>query len=461
MKGFTNWIRYLLAAKITLSTCWAVLPKLLFKPKLSKSKYITDNSGRIVIYRGVNVSNVSKHSGPPSGYWERGRAQHPWHGRDDFKKLEDWGFNFVRYLIFWEAIEPSRGNYDDDYLTGAVNRAKYLGRHGVDVVLDMHQDLYGQRFHGNGFPDWTVRDDGKKFKLREPWSANYLEPAVMRSFKNFWQSDDLKSAYLKVLEHVIDAAEDIPNIIGIDVMNEPWPRFPPMPFERKRLTAFYEKIEELFLRKGTRLKMFYEPWMSTSSGVPTNLRFQPRIPAVFFPHFYDAFCEDGRPYKKWNKALMRRAIEIKLREAQKFGVPMAIGEFSLPPSCEGHLKALSDFVSLSDEYAFGWSYYSYETTLQHSRGLVLPDGSETPILKRITRPYAQRIAGRNPKMKYKDGIFSLKYEKHPNVSGKTEIFAPAGAHYNISCSGMVEIKGSKIFHTNSHDRKQFVHIGPR
>jgi len=461
MKGIINWIRYLIAAKMTLATCWSVLPKLLYKPKLGKSKYMTDEDGRIVIYRGVNVSNLSKHSGPPSGYWDRGRAQHPWQERDDYKRLEDWGFNFVRYLIFWEAIEPTEGTYDDYYLDGAINRAKYLAKHGIDVVLDIHQDLYAQKFHGNGFPDWAVKDDGKKFKLQEPWSANYLEPAVMRSFKNFWQSDKLKDAYIKMLEHVIDKAEGVPNIIGIDVMNEPWPRFPPMPFERVRLTAFYEKIEKVFKSKNTRLKMFYEPWMSTSSGAPTNLRFKPGIPAVFFPHFYDAFCEEGKTYKDWNKMLQRRAIEIKMREAQEFGVPMAIGEFSYPPTCKNHLNALSDFLDLSDEYAFGWSYYSYESSIHSARGLVLPDGSDTPMLKRIVRPYAQRIAGTNPSIKFKGTVLTLRYDRSSGVTGETVIFMPPSKMYDVSCSGSVRIEGNKVFHKNSIDRKQHVIIGYR
>lgn len=461
MKDAINWIRYLLAAKLTLSTCWSILPKMLRRPKAGKSKYITDDQGRIVVYRGVNVSNLSKHSGPPSGYWDRGRAQHPWQERDDFQRLEKWGFNFVRYLIFWEAIEPEKGKYDDYYLDGAINRAAYLERLGVDVVLDMHQDLYAQKFHGNGFPDWAVRDDGKKFKHREPWAFNYLEPAVMRSFKNFWQSDELQDAYCRVLAHVIDKAEGIPNIVGIDVMNEPWPRFPPMPFERKRLTAFYEKVEKVFMSKGTRLRMFYEPWMSTSSGIPTNLRFKPKHPAVFFPHFYDAFCEEGRTYKKWNKKLMRRAMEIKLREAQDFGVPMAIGEFSFPPTCKGHLEALDDFVGLSRKHCFGWSYYSYETTAHSSRGLVTPDGTDTKMLEAIVKPYAQRIAGRNPVLKVDGNGLSLRYTLDPSVKGPTVIFMPKSMPYNVSCSGSVSIEGNRILHTNSADKKQFVIAGYR
>ncbi|MBD3261423.1 MAG: hypothetical protein GF334_07040 [Candidatus Altiarchaeales archaeon] len=280
----------------------------------------------------------------------------------------------------------------------------------------------------------------------------------MTSFKNFWQSEELQSKYIEMLGYVIDKAEDVPNIVGIDVMNEPWPRFPPMPFERKRLTTFYEKVQELFIQKKTRLKMFYEPWMSTSSGVPTNLRFKPKHPAVFFPHFYDAFCEEGSTYKSWNKELQKRAVEIKVREAQKFGVPVAFGEFSYPSNCKKHLDALTDFIDLSDKHAFGWCYYSYESTLYHDRGLVLPDGTETSMLRRLVRPYPQRIAGRNPHIKLTKKSLYLRYDTSPDVTGDTFIFVPPGKVYNISCSGTAWLAHNRVAHTNSNDKTQFVII---
>jgi aryl-phospho-beta-D-glucosidase BglC (GH1 family) len=34
----------------------------------------------------------------------------------DIKYLKDWGFNFVRLGVMWEAVERVAGQYDDAYL---------------------------------------------------------------------------------------------------------------------------------------------------------------------------------------------------------------------------------------------------------------------------------------------------------------------------------------------------------
>jgi len=35
---------------------------------------------------------------------------------DDMKSLQNWGFNFVRLGVMWEAVEREQGKYDFDYL---------------------------------------------------------------------------------------------------------------------------------------------------------------------------------------------------------------------------------------------------------------------------------------------------------------------------------------------------------
>ena len=35
-----------------------------------------------------------------------------------------------------------------------------LAAHGIFSLLDFHQDLYNEKFGGEGWPDWAVLDDG-------------------------------------------------------------------------------------------------------------------------------------------------------------------------------------------------------------------------------------------------------------------------------------------------------------
>src|ERR1019366_9991020 len=63
---------------------------------------LRDRENRIVFYHGVNISNAAK-SAP--GFLS-------WQTKDDYARLRRWGFNCVRYLVFWEAVEPREGVYD-------------------------------------------------------------------------------------------------------------------------------------------------------------------------------------------------------------------------------------------------------------------------------------------------------------------------------------------------------------
>ena len=97
--------------------------------------HLLDEDGRIVLYHGVNVSNYSKYA--PDFL--------PWHTREDFAQLQDWGFNLARYLVFWEAIEPEDGCFDEAYLAATLERIGWLGELGIDALVDLHQDLYARR----------------------------------------------------------------------------------------------------------------------------------------------------------------------------------------------------------------------------------------------------------------------------------------------------------------------------
>jgi hypothetical protein len=62
------------------------------------SDFFHDDVGRIQIYHGVNICNYSK--------WSKDRL--PWHTIKEYKLLKESGFNLVRFLIYWDAIEPCR-----------------------------------------------------------------------------------------------------------------------------------------------------------------------------------------------------------------------------------------------------------------------------------------------------------------------------------------------------------------
>ena len=79
---------------------------------------------------------------------------------------------------------------------GCAARA-LAGAEGLWVLVDMHQDLWSERFDGNGAPDWATLDDGQPFAA-SPFPYGYLQPAVGRSFTSFWTNRDaIRSEYVR------------------------------------------------------------------------------------------------------------------------------------------------------------------------------------------------------------------------------------------------------------------------
>lgn len=114
-----------------------------------------------------------------------------WLSAETFKTIASFGFNSVRLLVIWEALEPERGKYNQKYIEEIHEKVKWAEEAGLLVVLDMHQDVYSRcKFSGDGAPCWAVLDDGLPFKDSGNWYMNYLQPAVLRSFDNFWKNKE-------------------------------------------------------------------------------------------------------------------------------------------------------------------------------------------------------------------------------------------------------------------------------
>ena len=99
--------------------------------------------------------------------------------------------------------------------------------------LDFHQDLYNERFQGEGWPDWAVFDDGLPAEPKAGFPANYFGmPALIRAFDNFWANVDgpggigLQDRYAAAWRHVAGRFRDEPYMMGYDLLNEPWPGSP-------------------------------------------------------------------------------------------------------------------------------------------------------------------------------------------------------------------------------------------
>lgn len=393
-------------------------------PNFKKKVYFRDIYNRIKIYRGVNVCNYSKTA--PDFL--------PWHTKKDYARLKQWGFNLVRFLVFWEAIEPEKGKYNFQYINKVKEHIAVLAKLDIDVIIDIHQDLFSRKFTGNGFPDWALPEEKLPFEAQQKWYLNYLQPAVIESYKHFWSNWELQDNYFNMISFVYNTLALSKNVIGIDVMNEPFPKFPCIwRFENKILSSFYQKLNLFVTNCKFVRKLFFESWIVTSTGLPTCLNkklFNGRN--YHFPHYYPPFCHDRGNYNWFNRLLAKTAVRSKTMEAKRLNSPAIIGEIGIYERVKNYLGFIKDFVDLSEKYQVSWTWYAYDRDTDSAQGLLDANLEPKENLFKLLRIYPQKIAGKNPKYYTKDRVFYFECDHDIFAAGNTEIFTLPQQQLKIS-----------------------------
>jgi endoglycosylceramidase len=241
-----------------------------YKAPLShQGRWFTDAQGEVVILHGLNM--VAKR--PPYAPDVLG------FGADDAAFLAREGYNTVRLGVIYAAVEPQPGVYDDAYLNRIARTVRTLARHGIVTTLDFHQDLYNERFQGEGWPDWAVMDDGLPAQPQLGFPGNYLGmPALSRAFDHFWANDGgLQDSYAAAWAHVARRFNASPYVLGYELLNEPWPgsAYPACvnpagcPDFDAKLSAFNRRVGDAISKTHTSKLIIYEPNVLFNDGVKT------------------------------------------------------------------------------------------------------------------------------------------------------------------------------------------------
>jgi hypothetical protein len=234
----------------------------------TKGPWFIDQSGRTAMLRGVNLGGSSKVPTTPNGatccsegFFDTknisfvGRPFPLEQADEHYTRLQAWGFNCLRFLITWEAIEHSGpGLYDEEYLDYLHQVVKKAGDYGFAVFIDPHQDVWSRFSGGDGAPSWTFEYAGldiRRFKEtgaaivhqthgdpfpRMIWPTNAYKLAAATMFTLFFAGNDfaprtkidgvpiqefLQSHYLNSMKKVAEKLKDIACVIGFDTLNEP------------------------------------------------------------------------------------------------------------------------------------------------------------------------------------------------------------------------------------------------
>lgn len=180
-----------------------------------EGRWMVDGSNRIVLMHGVNaVWKLKPYFAPDTvdGFTVQ-----------DADWLAEHGFNSVRLGVLFSGVMPQRGVIEQGYLTGIDRVVQLLASRGIWVMLDFHQDLYSEKFNGEGFPEWSVYDDGLPHPYNFGFPGNYLTPETTHTFDNFWSNkNQLWDMYRDAWVAVAAKWKDQPFLMGYDLINEPW-----------------------------------------------------------------------------------------------------------------------------------------------------------------------------------------------------------------------------------------------
>src|SRR3954447_25383548 len=118
-----------------------------------------DSHGREVVLRGFNVSGevkLAEHGGLPFADVADARRS-----AEAVRSLPT--ANTIRFLLSWDAAEPTPGTIDTAYVSKAAAQAGVFADLGFHVLFDFHQALFsrylfntGSWYSGDGAPGWLV-----------------------------------------------------------------------------------------------------------------------------------------------------------------------------------------------------------------------------------------------------------------------------------------------------------------
>jgi hypothetical protein len=114
-----------------------------------------DGQGRQIVLRGINVAGDAKHPSRPD---QPSHIAEDFFDGDDvkfharpfpkedadlhFSRLKRYGYNSIRYVFTWEAIEAAGpGIYDETWIQHTIDILRLAKGYGFHVYMDPHQDV--------------------------------------------------------------------------------------------------------------------------------------------------------------------------------------------------------------------------------------------------------------------------------------------------------------------------------
>ncbi|MBZ5738021.1 glycoside hydrolase family 5 protein [Nocardioides mangrovi] len=363
-----------------------------------KHAAIRDQHDAQVLLHGINVNQLGE-------YFQADPDLAPVVpiARTDFRDIARLGFNTVRLVVSWSALEPTPGAYDEDYVARIRQAVRWAASYDLYVVLDMHQDAYGiavdtpldetcpDGTHPNngwdGAPAWaTITDDASTCTTGE----RELAPAVRHAWQNFF--DDVPAADgVGVQTHLVDTwgrlAEDfarVRNVAGYDLLNEPG-----FGYDASNSTT---DLGRFYARAITAIRagedwgygyhhiVFWEPsvlWSALGSNPVPDRGFSTDKNLVFAPHIYAESLSPNPIPSGFTSAQ---------QVARQHGVTVWGGEYGFWPTDPADAAdTLDRYAAAEDAHLYGGAWWDWKQACGNPHVVHQPGGEPDPVSPSLNR----------------------------------------------------------------------------
>ena len=422
------------------------------------SPFIRDRKGRVRFFHGVNAVWKRPPYFPPSTLFGQPKSK-SFFDRRDARFLARTGLNSVRLGVLFTGVEPKKDRFNERYLTRMERLTDMLNRRNVTVMVDFHQDMYNERYEGEGFPDWAVIDDGIPPTNCCGFPGNYFTPAVRRAFDNLWDNrENLWSQYRDAWVKTVRRFRFKPNVIGYDLLNEPWPGTQAEScanpegcpaFDTRKLQPFFEHVMRGIRKVDSRRIIWWDPNVITNSGAKNNVGLErPIHPRVNQGISFHVYCIAGSPSTGIRPGddpscpnTEAIAFENQKEAADRNDSSLFLTEFGASED----LEDIGRVTRLADRHMVSWHYWHYgnwrdptTTGAGGAQGLFKNDLRRPRSLKKakarlLIRTYPQAVAGTPVAFRFhprrRSRRFQLVYRADASAPAPTVVFVPVRFHY--------------------------------
>jgi endoglycosylceramidase len=461
---------------ITVAVALAIAQAALALPALKiENNHLVDTNDRTVILHGLNEMNKQAPFEPSAiGFDER-----------NIEFLQQNGFNVVRIGVFWTAIEPTPGHYNDAYLANIKQTIDLLAKHNIYTLIDFHQDGFSTKDgFGAGEPTWAALGTGTTYNPGFPLSyyggmkygGHVIGTRLDNDFTKFWQdtyskaeNEGIQEAYINMVKHTVSFFGDTPEIVGYEPMNEPFkgdgwqackksatnPQGGCSVFESTQLNQFSTHVSQAIHSINPNTVVWFEPNVSFGLGDPTSIGAINDVNTGFSFHDYDSLS-------------IKTPIQHALSEQQIAHTPLFMTEFGAASSTPNQL---TNIANVADKDQISWIEWAYTNNpsfkFAHFPGKPAADPREQGIvydatkpltgsnvkwdrLKALARPYPEFVAGTDIKYNYNTLTHVLTLTYTP-LTGITQIIVPSydNAHYKALAVGAHQVLNQKQSNNNT------------